>query len=102
MGYDLTTENGYNMYDMSSMLQKAIRRGDIPHAGYAATEMFGKFRQYTWRRLLEVSAEDCFGIITKEIVGAGRCNRKRPQGKQGVELYLCCESGRFALHGEKE
>ena len=30
------TKNGYNMYDMSSMLQKAIRRDDVSHAAYAA------------------------------------------------------------------
>lgn len=68
MAYDLTTTHGYNMYDMSSMLQKAIRRADVKHAAYAATELLGKYRKYLWKRLLTISAEDCYGIMTKEII----------------------------------
>ena len=66
--YKLLTKNGYNMYEMSSMLQKAIRRSDIQHAAYAANELSTKFRSYMWRRLLTCSAEDCYGIMTKEIM----------------------------------
>ena len=66
--YARTTKNGYDMFTMSSMIQKAIRRCDIPHAAYAANELSVKFRAYLWRRLLTVSAEDCYGIMTKEIV----------------------------------
>ena len=65
---ELKTYSGYNLYDMSSMLQKAIRRGDVFHASFAAKEMHVKYREYLWRRLLTVSAEDCYGIMTKEIV----------------------------------
>ena len=65
---ELTTRHGYNLYDMSSMLQKAIRRCDIPHAAYAAAEMHDRYRTYLWKRLLTVSAEDCYGIVTKEII----------------------------------
>ena len=68
MGFDVRTKNGYSMYEMSSMIQKAIRRCDIPHAAYAANELSVKFRAYLWRRLLTVSAEDCYGIMTKEIM----------------------------------
>ena len=62
------TKNGYSMYEMSSMIQKAIRRCDIPHAAYAANELSVKYRAYLWKRLFTVSAEDCYGIMTKEIV----------------------------------
>ena len=68
MAYDARTKNGYSMYEMSSMIQKAIRRCDIPHAAYAANELSVQYRAYLWRRLLTVSAEDCYGIMTKEIV----------------------------------
>lgn len=67
MAYPMT-ENGYNMYDMLSMMQKAIRRGDYQHAGFAARQLRKTFRKVMWNRLLVISAEDCFGIITKEIV----------------------------------
>ncbi len=68
MGYNIKTPNGYDLFEMSSMIQKAIRRCDIPHAAYAANELGGKYRKYLWKRLLTVSAEDCFGIMTKEII----------------------------------
>ena len=65
---NLTTNGGYSMYDMSSLLQKAIRRGDICKASFAAKELYPKFYKYTWKRLLVISAEDCYGIMTKEII----------------------------------
>lgn len=68
MGYALITRNGHNMYDMASMMQKAIRRGEIKLASYAAYELFGRYSNYAWKRLLIISAEDCYGIMTKEIV----------------------------------
>ena len=68
MAYSLMTKNGHNMFDMASMLQKSIRRGDFRLAGYAANELSYQFRNYLWKRLLVISAEDCYGIITKEII----------------------------------
>lgn len=65
---ELLTRNGHNMYDMSSMLQKAIRRGRVRHASYAAYELYGRYYKYVWKRLIVISAEDCFGIMTKEIL----------------------------------
>lgn len=69
----LLTSRGYQLSDVASALQKAIRRGDARLAGYFAIEMFEKggkspgYPGYAWRRLLTVSAEDCAGIITQEI-----------------------------------
>lgn len=62
------TETGYNMFDMLSMIQKAIRRGDYEHAGFAAYQLKGSFRTTMWNRLFVISAEDCFGVLTKELV----------------------------------
>ena len=79
------TKNGYNMFEMSSMIQKAIRRCDIPHAAYAATELYPGYRTMLWNRLLTVSAEDCYGIMTKEIMvllqADERVNGKKPAEK---------------------
>lgn len=79
---ELTTTHGYNLYDISSMLQKAIRRADVYHAAYAAAEMHPKFRTYLWKRLLTVSAEDCYGIITKEIIALQQAD-EFVNGKKG-------------------
>jgi replication-associated recombination protein RarA len=64
----ITTTRGYALLDVASALQKAIRRADARLAGYWAIELFESgFREYLWRRLLTISAEDCWGVITHEI-----------------------------------
>ena len=64
----LTTRRGYNLFEVVSALQKAIRRGDTAMAGYLAIEMFESgYHNYLWKRLLTVSAEDVAGIVTQEI-----------------------------------
>ena len=85
MTYQVETKNGYNLFEMSSMLQKAIRRCDIQHAAYASAELSVKFRKYLWKRLLTVSAEDCFGIMTKEIVALKQADEYVNEGSKKGE-----------------
>ena len=62
------TTRGYNFDEVSSAMQKACRRGDATLAGYWAHELFASgFGNYVWKRLLTVSAEDCWGILTQEV-----------------------------------
>lgn len=106
MGYQkLYTEGGYDLMVMASMLQKAIRRNDAKHAGFAAREMAGRYRNYLWKRLLTVSAEDCYGIMTKEIhalmesdkfVTAGRNKKTRIFIGKAVTLLLYARKNRDA------
>ena len=56
------------MFTMLSLLQKAVRRGDYQGAGYASSECFWKYHHILWKRILTISAEDCWGVVTKEIV----------------------------------
>ena len=81
---NLVTKNGYSMFEMSSMIQKAIRRCDIPHAAYAAVELYPSYRSMLWNRLLTVSAEDCYGIMTKEIVALSQAD-ERVNAKKSAE-----------------
>ena len=68
MSYHLHTTRGYSFPAVSSAMQKAVRRGDAKLAGYWALELWASgFGQYVWRRLLTVSAEDCWGILTAEV-----------------------------------
>ena len=68
MGYRPRTKRGYNMFEVASCLQKAIRRAETDLAGYMAIELFESgFAKYCWKRLLTISAEDCAGVITQEI-----------------------------------
>lgn len=64
----LFTRNGHNMFDISSLIQKALRRGDMEFACYAAHEMMWKYRPYLWTRLLITSAEDCFDLVTGRVL----------------------------------
>lgn len=64
----LFTRNGHNMFDVSSLIQKALRRGDIEFACYAAHEMMYKYRPYLWTRLFITSAEDCYDPISGRIL----------------------------------
>ena len=64
----IRTTRGYVLLEVASALQKAIRRGDARLAGYWTIELFESgFREYVWRRLLTISAEDCWGVITHEV-----------------------------------
>lgn len=64
----LRTMRNYNFSEVSSAMQKAIRRGDAQLAGYWALELWSSgFGRYVWKRLLTVSAEDCWGILTAEV-----------------------------------
>ena len=68
MAYEMLTRNGHSFYEMTALMQGAIRRGNVKLAGYAAAELFYKYRNYLWRRLLIISTEDCYGIMTGEIL----------------------------------
>lgn len=65
----ITTKRGYDFFEAASAMQKAIRRNDAKIAGFFALELFHSgYQYYVWRRLLVISAEDCYGIgITTEV-----------------------------------
>lgn len=88
MGYDMITKNGHNFFEMASMLQNAIRRADYQRAGYAANEMFPKYRGYLWRRLLIISAEDCYGIMTKEIIALKQAEEMMKNGGNDETIFV--------------
>lgn len=82
----LFTQRGYDFYDVASALQKSIRRGDVRLAGYMALELFPKYSEYCWKRLLTISAEDCYGIVTKEIMALYDAFHAVNAGKKGEQL----------------
>jgi hypothetical protein len=64
----LFTKNGRDFYEVASLLQKSLRRGDIVLASRAANELLPRYANYFWNRLLVVSAEDCHDLVTGEVV----------------------------------
>jgi replication-associated recombination protein RarA len=56
---DQLTPNGHRCDEISSLLQKSIRRGEERLALYAASELdLGGWPGYAWRRLKVVASED--------------------------------------------
>lgn len=64
----LFTRNGYDFYACASLLQKSLRRGDVVLAARAVNELCPKYVNYVWNRLFVVSAEDCAGLVTGEVM----------------------------------
>jgi hypothetical protein len=58
-GFVVCTKKGYNMFDVSSALQKAVRRGELDEASYWAWELINSnYEKYLWKRLLIMATED--------------------------------------------
>lgn len=83
------TESGYNLFDMLSMMQKAIRRGKYNEAGFAAEQIKRKYRAVMWNRLLVTSSEDCYGVLTKEII---KCKNENSNEAIARAVALLCRS----------
>jgi len=56
--YKPRTKNDYQLDEVVSAMQKAIRRGDETNALFFALECFPNYAAYCWRRLLVVAVED--------------------------------------------
>ena len=68
MAYQMLTRTGRSFWEITSVMQNAIRKGDYEIAGHARWELLPEYKPYLRKRLLVISAEDCFGVITKEIL----------------------------------
>ena len=98
---EMKTKKGYNFFEATSAMQKAIRRNDAKIAGYFALELYHSgYYLYVWKRLLTISAEDCYGeTITTEVYNLYRSfmliNDGRPDVDRGrifiskAVLILC-------------
>ncbi len=60
---EILTKNNNNFYNMSSLMQKAIRRGDYFLAAKAAGDIFTIFPNYAQNRLPIIFTEDCDGLM---------------------------------------
>ena len=86
MAYNqLITKSGHSLFTMSSLYQKAIRRCDVKAAGYAANELFDRYEHYLWKRTLVISAEDCYGECTQEILALYWASQEVNKGKKGPD-----------------
>lgn len=68
MAYEMKTRTGRSFYEVTSAMQNAIRKGDYDVAGFAMWELLPGYTPYLRKRLLVISAEDCFGVLTKDVM----------------------------------
>jgi hypothetical protein len=70
------TKRGYQLFEVLSAMQKAIRRGDARMAAYWAAEAYTESnkaaRSRVWNRLMVISVEDCAGTTTQHVVSLRR------------------------------
>lgn len=67
MGFRPTTSAGHPLDEVTSALQKAIRRGQEKEALYWALQLNERFTGYLWRRLVAIVVED-IGYANNELV----------------------------------
>ena len=107
--YKLTTTNDYDFYEVLSAIQKAIRRNEPKIAGYFALELFASgYSKALWKRLITISAEDCYGLITREIISlytsfnlvneGSKTERGRVFISKAVLLLCSCPKSRDSDH----
>lgn len=87
MAYELITRTSRSFYEVTSAMQNAIRKGDYEIAGYCMWELSKSYIPYLQKRLLVISAEDCYGIITKEILALSQIGSEEALTKA---LSLMC------------
>lgn len=104
MEWNKRTVRGYDFYEVSSSLQKAIRRCDKKVAAYFAVELFESgYYKYVWKRLFTISAEDVQEYVTAEIealfngfsmVNSGRSGGDKPKGRIFITkaVFLLCDA----------
>lgn len=63
----IITPHGHTLSDMSSLIQKAIRRNHVDEAIYAASEMEACNPDYMWLRIFTTAAEDCFDLNSQYV-----------------------------------
>lgn len=68
LAYEMRTRTGRSFWEITSVMQNSIRKGDYEIAGHCLWEMLPDYKPYLRKRFLVISAEDCFGVITKEIL----------------------------------
>ena len=89
MGYELVTRSGRSFWEITSVMQHGIRKGDYELAGYCMWELLPQYTPYLRKRLLVISAEDCFGVITKEVLNLCTIGNEEALTRALALLCLC-------------
>lgn len=91
-GFKLKTERDYDFFEVTSSLQKCIRRGLEYEALYWAMELLPRFEEYFWRRMKIIVNEDIgianpLAIILVQVL-AEQYFELRKRGDMGCTLMV--------------
>ncbi len=87
MAYEMITRTGKSFWEVTSVMQNSIRKGEYEIAGECCWELLPKYESYLRKRFLVISAEDCFGILTKDILNL--CSIPGPENVVRALNILC-------------
>ena len=99
MAYELTTISGHRLDEVSSAMQKSIRRGLLDDALYWATELdLSGYNEYVWKRLRVICCED-IGLANPQIavqvnllyqmwIDLKKLEKKQKDIQRGHRLFL--------------
>ena len=70
LAFQMLTRTNRSFWEVTSVMQNSIRKGDYELAGHCLWELLPGYTPYLRKRFLVISAEDCFGVITKALTQA--------------------------------
>jgi len=106
--YEVKTVKGYDFFEISSALQKSIRRGDEDDALFWATELDkSNYGEYVWKRLKIIASEDVglaeplLPAVIESLYNNWLVQRKKKDTDHFPERLFLVHAVIFAVRAEK-
>ena len=101
-----TTQNGYQVDELRSVLQKSIRRGWVEEAALAAYELFvsgAETEEVLWRRLEIIATEDVgLGLVTAPAIIEALNRQRQRMADRGDRWIYCAHAVRVLATARKD
>jgi replication-associated recombination protein RarA len=101
-----TTQNGYRVDELRSVLQKSIRRGWVEEAALAAYELFAsgaETEEVLWRRLEIIATEDVgLGLVTAPAIIEALNQQRQRMADRGDRWIYCAHAVRVLATARKD
>jgi replication-associated recombination protein RarA len=101
-----TTQNGYQVDELRSVLQKSIRRGWVEEAALAAYELFvsgPETEEVLWRRLEIIATEDVgLGLVTAPAIIEALNRQRQRMADRGDRWIYCAHAVRVLATARKD
>lgn len=104
MRFQLKTKNDFPLFEVTSALQKSIRRSLEKDAMYWAMELEAKYHAYLWKRLTVIASED-IGLADNQmaiLISSLKANYVEAKKKDRDERFLFVSHAILALCRSKK